>query len=74
MIILEIGDFIAIIGNMIYLEVFEIRVCGLDYDLTKNIGIRGIKDYNNSFSPITDTLSEEDDDKTEEKEKSPEIN
>ena len=42
--LLELEELISIISNMIYIEVLELRFCGLDYELKKNITIRGLED------------------------------
>ena len=34
---LEIEELISIVSNMIYIEVLELKFCGLDYELKKNI-------------------------------------
>ena len=44
-IILEIEELVSIISNMIYIEVLELKFCGLDYELRKNISSRGSLDY-----------------------------
>ena len=46
--ILEIEEVISIISNMIYIEVLELKFCGFDYELKKNISRRGSKDYGDS--------------------------
>jgi len=40
----EIEQLISIICSMIYIEILELRFCGLDYELKKNISRRGAKD------------------------------
>ena len=40
----ETEQLISIISNMIYIEILELRFCGLDYELKKNISRRGTKD------------------------------
>ena len=40
----ETEQLISIISNMIYIEILELRFCGLDYELKKNIARRGNKD------------------------------
>ena len=42
--ILELEEIISIISHMIYIEVLELKFCGLDYELKKNIIIRGLED------------------------------
>ena len=37
---LEIEELISIVSNMIYIEVLELKFCGLDYELKKNISQR----------------------------------
>ena len=42
--ILETAEFLALLGYSIYLEIIELRFCGLDKDLKKKIKERGIRD------------------------------
>ena len=44
-----ISDMFSVIGYLIYLEILEINFCGFNYNLRRNIMIRGDKD---SFVPI----------------------
>ena len=46
--ILEIEEVVSIISNMIYIEVLELKFCGFDYELKKNISRRGSMDYGDS--------------------------
>ena len=39
--IVELEEIISIIANMIYIEVIELKFCKLDYELKKNIALRG---------------------------------
>ena len=41
----ESGDIASIFGFLIYLEMIELNFCGLDYNLKKNIIIRGEEDF-----------------------------
>ena len=44
-VILEIStDFFSILGIFVYIELIEIRICGLNYNLRRTIRLRGIKD------------------------------
>ena len=36
----EIEELLSIVSNMIYIEVLELKFCGLDYELKKNIAQR----------------------------------
>ena len=49
------------IGNIIYIELIELRFCNLDYDLRKNIKSRGERE--SSLGPIF----EEEEDKNKDK-------
>ena len=62
--IIEFEDFASIIGNMIYIEVLELNFCKLDYDLKKNITLRGNKDIkkNSILELDKGSLSLDDDD------------
>jgi len=42
--LIESEELISILSNMIYIEVLELRFCGLDYELKKNITMRSFKD------------------------------
>ena len=42
--ILELEELISIISNMIYIEIIELKFCGLDYELKKNISERSISE------------------------------
>ena len=41
---LELEELISIVSNMIYIEVLELKFCGLNYELKKNITMRSFKD------------------------------
>ena len=56
--ILETAEFLALVGYSIYLEIIELRFCGLDNDLKKKIKERGIKDI--TLSKIDDNNSKSD--------------
>ena len=43
-IILEISEILSILGYAVYLEIIELRFCGLDRDLKKNIIKRGFRE------------------------------
>ena len=45
----ESVDIASIIGLIIYLEMIELNFCGLNYNLKKNIIIRGKDEYKNSL-------------------------
>ena len=45
----ESGDIASILGLLIYLEMIELNFCGLNYNLKKNIIIRGKDEYKNSL-------------------------
>ena len=49
-ILLEFEQIIAIISGLIYIEVIELKFCGLDYELKKNIDKRGSQDIIKVFS------------------------
>ena len=51
-ILLEVTELLAIIANMIYLGMIEIRIWKLDYDSSQSIEIRGINDYKQSLEII----------------------
>jgi len=53
-IIIQVAEFIALINCLIYLEIIELRFCGLNHNLRKNITIRGISDTNEIISNIND--------------------
>ena len=46
------GDFLCLIGFLIYLEVIELNFCGFNYNLKQKISQRGITDHLASFSAI----------------------
>ena len=48
----EIEELISIISNMIYIEVLELKFCGLDYELKKNISRRGAEDIYESIDSM----------------------
>ena len=43
-ILLELAEILAIIGYAVYLEIIELRFCGLDKDIKKNIIKRGFRE------------------------------
>ncbi len=53
----EFQEILCIIAYMIYMEIIELKFCGLDYDLKKNIQKISIKDYKS----ISEKNNEEDD-------------
>ncbi len=53
----ELKQIFSLIGNMIYIELIELRFCKLDYDLRKNIKSRG--DRESSLGPIYEEEEEE---------------
>jgi hypothetical protein len=54
------GDIICLIGFLIYLEIIEINICGLNYNLKKYISERGIEN-NFSNNDFTDTINLDED-------------
>ena len=48
-IILEFEELAGIISSLIYIETLELKFCGFDYELKKNINKRGIKDTTEGF-------------------------
>ena len=48
----EIEELLSIISNMIYIEVLELKFCGLDYELKKNISRRGAEDIYESIDSM----------------------
>ena len=61
----EFQEIISFIAYIIYMEIIELKFCGLDYDLKINIQKRGIKDYKSISEKNND---EEDNDDIKEKE------
>jgi hypothetical protein len=53
--ILETTEFLALLGYSIYLEIIELRFCGLDEDLKEKIKERGIRDT--TLKPIEENNS-----------------
>ena len=43
------GEIVALFGYLFYLEIFEIKCCGLNRDTKENITLRGIIDTNNNI-------------------------
>ena len=62
----EFQEVLCIIAYMIYMEIIELKFCGLDYDLKNNIRKRSIKDYQSVHEKIN---KEENYDNINEKEK-----
>ena len=60
-ILTELKQIFSLIGNIIYIELIELRFCNLDYDLRKNIKSRGERE--SSLGPIF----EEEEDKNKDK-------
>ena len=61
------GDIFSIIGFLIYLEIFILNCCGLNYDSRKNIDFRSRMDSLLGMSSVdmtdmNDSMIEEDDD------------
>ena len=48
----EIEELLSIVCNMIYIEVLELKFCGLDYELKKNISRRGAEDIYESIDSM----------------------
>ena len=64
----ESVDIASIIGLLIYLEMIELNFCGLNFNLKKNIIIRGKEEYKNSLKikhQIKEGDSSFDDDESE---------
>ena len=59
----ELKQIFSLIGNMIYIEIIELRFCNLDYDLRQNIKSRGERD--SSLGPLYE--EEEENEKDENK-------
>ena len=43
------GEMVALFGYLFYLEIFEIKCCGLNKDTRENITLRGINETNNNI-------------------------
>ena len=41
---LQFGEIVSIISNMIYIEIIELKFCNFDFNLKKNIALRGRHD------------------------------
>ena len=57
------GEIVALFGYLFYLEIFEIKCCGLNRDTKENITLRGIIDTNNNIlldDESEDSLSQRD--------------
>ena len=44
-----LGELISLFGYIFYLEIFEIKCCGLNKETKDNIAKRGIKDTNSNI-------------------------
>jgi len=66
-----LGNFIAIFGFLIYLELIELRFCKLNYNLRKNIAKRSIDDIKQSIG--YEGFNEEDEQSEKENSKSSEL-
>ena len=53
--ILEFESLLTAISNMIYIEVLELRFCGLNYELKKNITMRSFKDLDAANESLDDS-------------------
>ena len=62
----EFQEILSIIAYLIYMEIIELKFCGLDYDLKKNIRKRSIRDYQSVHEKINE--EEEYDDLNEKEE------
>jgi hypothetical protein len=51
-----VGDFFAIIGFLIYLEIIELHFCKLNYNIRKNIIERSIEDSNTDIDEDDNNL------------------
>ena len=67
-----IAEILAILGYMIYLEIIELRFCGLDNDIKKKIMDRSFRESNikalDNTYPINENNDNDSDDEIEEKE------
>ena len=66
----EFESLIATISNMIYIEVLELRFCGLDYELKKDIMMRSIEDLDAVNESLDQSHTLEMESKTTENEES----
>ena len=51
----------AIISSLIYIELLELKFCGFDYELKKNIDKRGTQDIIKSFDIDNDADNDNND-------------
>ena len=67
-----IAEILALIGYTIYLEIIELKFCGLDKDLKKNIIERSIRETlnKNIDKNLVDNFSDDEDDDVDESKKS----
>ena len=69
-----IAELLALVGYIIFLEIIELKFCGLDEDLKKNIMERSIRDTAQKEMDINindDNISDDEDDDIEETKKKP---
>ena len=67
-ILVEIEEIISVCGYLIYMEILELKFCRLDYDLKKNITLRGNDEYD-----IGELLGEEEEEEEKENDKNEEM-
>ena len=60
--LIELEQILACISGLIYIEFLELKFCGLDYELKKNIFRRGTKDFKESFDATGNDNESEDND------------
>ena len=65
-IIIQVAEIIALMSCLIYLEVIELRFCGLNHNLRKNISLRGINDTNEIMSNLNNIKITNDEDSDDE--------
>ena len=58
-ILYELEQIIAIISSLIYIESLELKFCGLDYELKKNIEIRSTEDIIKGLQNDNDSVNDD---------------
>ena len=71
--LIEFEELISILSNLIYIEVLELRFCGFNYELKKNITMRGYKDLDAVNESLDQTQTFETENKTIESEGSDDV-
>ena len=66
--LIEFEELVSILSNLIYIEVLELRFCRLNYELKKNITMRGSKDFDAVNESLDQTQIFEIENKTDESE------